>query len=116
MLNLFNIIHFSSTFCFVVKNQEKNESQQHRDLRSTLLPGRNRSCRLQVHCAWGRVIMDIKMFGVQVFKKTDRSDLISSLQQIVPKLDYDRVWSSQEWKVEAAAHDRSRRPDKTSWR
>ena len=32
------------------------------------------------------------------------------------KLDYDRAWSSQEWKAEAATHDRSGRPDKTSWR
>ena len=32
------------------------------------------------------------------------------------KLDYDRVWSSQEWKSEVTTHDRSWRPDKTSWR
>ena len=32
------------------------------------------------------------------------------------KLDYDRVWSSQEWKAEATTHDRSGQPDKTSWR
>ena len=31
------------------------------------------------------------------------------------KLDYDRVWSSQEWKSEVTAHDRSGQPDKTSW-
>ena len=32
------------------------------------------------------------------------------------KLDYDRVWSSQEWKTEATTHDRSGQPDETSWR
>ena len=32
------------------------------------------------------------------------------------KLDYDRAWSSQEWKAEAATYDRSGRPDETSWR
>ena len=31
------------------------------------------------------------------------------------KLDYDRVWSSQEWRAEATTHDRSGQPDKTSW-
>ena len=31
------------------------------------------------------------------------------------KLDYDRSWSSQEWKSEVTAHDRSGQPDKTSW-
>ena len=32
------------------------------------------------------------------------------------KLDYDRAWSSQEWKTEATTDDRSGRPDKTSCR
>ena len=30
------------------------------------------------------------------------------------KSDYDRSWSSQEWKSEVTAHVRSRKPDKTS--
>ena len=30
-------------------------------------------------------------------------------------MDYDRAWSSQEWKSEVTAHDRSRKLDKTSW-
>ena len=31
------------------------------------------------------------------------------------KLDYDRSWSSREWKSEVTAHDRSGKPDKTFW-
>ena len=31
------------------------------------------------------------------------------------KSDYDRSWSSQEWKSEAAAHDRSGKPEGISW-
>ena len=31
------------------------------------------------------------------------------------KLDYGRSWSSQEWKSEATAHDRSGKPYGTSW-
>ena len=31
------------------------------------------------------------------------------------KWDYDRSWSAQEWKSKVAAHDRSGKPDKTSW-
>ena len=31
------------------------------------------------------------------------------------KEDYDQSWSSQEWKSGAAAHDRSRKPEGTSW-
>ena len=32
------------------------------------------------------------------------------------KLDYDRVWSSQEWKAEATTHDQSGQSDRASWR
>ena len=31
------------------------------------------------------------------------------------KMDYGRAWSSQEWKSEVTAHDRSGQPVKTSW-
>ena len=31
------------------------------------------------------------------------------------KLDYVRSWPSQKWKSEFTAHDRSGKPDKTSW-
>ena len=31
------------------------------------------------------------------------------------KSDYDRSWSSQEWKSEVTAPDRSGKPDETSW-
>ena len=30
------------------------------------------------------------------------------------KLDYGRSWSSQKWKSEVTAHDRSGKPDETS--
>ena len=30
-------------------------------------------------------------------------------------MDYDRAWSSQMWKSEVTAHDRSGKLDKTSW-
>ena len=32
------------------------------------------------------------------------------------KLDYDRAWSSQEWRTETTTYDRLGRHDKTSWR
>ena len=31
------------------------------------------------------------------------------------KWDYDRSWSSQEWKSEVTTHDRSGKPDRSSW-
>ena len=33
-----------------------------------------------------------------------------------PKWDYGRCWSSQEWKSEVTANDRSGKPDETSWK
>ena len=47
-------------------------------------------------------------------ERSGQPDKLSSTDY--SKLDYDRVWSSQEWKAEATAHDRSGQPDKTSWR
>ena len=47
-------------------------------------------------------------------KETDLLESFSSTDY--SKLDYDRVWSSQEWRAEATTHDRSGQPDKTSWR
>ena len=38
------------------------------------------------------------------------------MESYYSKLDYDRAWSSQEWKAEATTYDRSGRPDKTFWR
>ena len=61
------------------------------------LRGRHRSCRLQLHWARGRDITENKILGLS---STDYS-----------KLDYDRAWSSQEWKSEVTAHDRSGQPD-----
>ena len=45
----------------------------------------------------------------------DQGNLMNSLRQIIQKLDYDRAWSSQDWKSEVTAHDRSGKLDKTSW-
>ena len=45
------------------KNQEKNVSQQNRDLWWILLPGRRRSYRLQLQWARGRDITEVKIHG-----------------------------------------------------
>ena len=46
----------------------------------------------------------------------DRSGKLDRLSPAgYSKSDYDRSWSSQEWKSEVTAHDRSGKLDKTSW-
>ena len=53
--------------------------------------------------------MDIKILRNLLQETIDRGNLGYS------KEDYGQSWSSQEWKSGAAAHDRSGKPEKTSW-
>ena len=86
--------------------QEKNESQQNQNLSvvssSTSLSQGKRYYGKQD--AWTSVVADDRSGHPDGLSSTDYS-----------KLDYDRAWSSQEWKSEVTAHDRSGQPDKTSW-
>ena len=45
--------------------------------------------------------------------RSEQNDKLSSTDY--SKEDYGQSWSSQEWKSEVTAHDRSGQPDKTSW-
>ena len=59
--------------------------------------------------------MDIKIPGksVAVDDRSGKPDRPSPAG--CSKEDCGRSWSSQEWKSGAAAHDRSGKPEKTSW-
>ena len=56
--------------------------------------------------------MDIKILEDLLQVTIDRGNLRNRHYQVE---DYDRSWSSQEWKSGAAAHDRSGKTEKTSW-
>ena len=58
--------------------------------------------------------MDIKILGNMLRETIDQGNLRPSPQGY-SKEDYGQSWSSQEWKSGASAHDRSGRPDETSW-
>ena len=58
--------------------------------------------------------MDIKILENLLQVTIDREPEKSSLPGY-SKMDYGRSWSSQEWKSEVTAHDRSGKPDETSW-
>ena len=45
----------------------------------------------------------------------ERGNLCRSSPPGYSKMDYGRSWSSQEWKSGATEHDRSGKPEKTSW-
>ena len=59
--------------------------------------------------------MDIKILENLLQVTIDRGTLRTRHHQVIQKEDYGRSWSSQEWKSGAAAHDRSGKPEKTSW-
>ena len=57
--------------------------------------------------------------STDLFEASDhhyREQFMESFSSIsYSKLDYDRAWSSQEWKSGAAEHDRSGKPEEISW-
>ena len=59
--------------------------------------------------------MDIKILENLLQVTIDRGNLRNRHHQVILKEDYGQSWSSQEWKSGAAAHDRSGKPEKTSW-
>ena len=98
------------------KTQEKNESQQNQKLMMNLI-ARTRS----VVSSSTSLSPEKRYYGKQDPWKSvvaddgsGQPDRLSSTDY--SKLDYDRAWSSQEWKTEATTYNRSGRPDKTSWR
>ena len=128
LLCLFNISHFSPTVRSAAtarrsdlkKIQEKNESQQNQKpmmnliARTPLFLSSSTSVRpgkryYRSQDPWKSVAGEDRPGQpdreTESFSSTDYS-----------RLDYDRVWSSQEWKAEVATHDRSGQLDKTSWR
>ena len=121
LLNLLNISAMS-VLQFVLlqwqnelnKNQDKNESQPNRDLWWIWQRGCQRSCRLQLHQTWGGPRMEFEILENLLQVTIDRGNLIDSPAGY-SKFDYDRSWSSQEWKSEVTAHNRSGEPDETSW-
>ena len=53
---------------------------------------------------WKSVVAEDRLGQLDRFSSTDYSEL-----------DYDRAWSSQEWKNEVTTHDRSGQHDQASW-
>ena len=53
-----------------------------------------------------------------MLEKIDQGNLVRKQRassKDYSKLDYDRAWSSQEWKASVTTHDRSGKLDKTCW-
>ena len=113
LLSLFNICHFSSTVCSAA--MAKRIQQESRDERVTAKSGpvMNLTARMPTVVSSSTSSSPRKTwYGYQDPGKSvvvdDRSRKPDRLSPAgYSKSDYDRSWSSQEWKSGAAAHDRS---------
>ena len=121
LLNLFNTSHFSSTACSdtMAKRSQQDSGAERVTAKSKLVMNLIARTPSVVSSATS-LSPGKRCYGKQDPWKSvvadDRSgqhDRLSSTD--CSKLDYDRAWSSQEWKSEVTAHDRSGQPDKTSW-
>ena len=122
LLCLFNISHFSSTVCSAAMAKRSQQDSGEERVTAKSKPVMNLIARTpSVVSPSTSLSRGKRYYGKQDPWKSvvadDRSgqpDRLSSIDY--SKLDYDRAWSSQEWKSEVTAHDRSRQPDKTSWK
>ena len=118
-LCLFNISHFSPTVLLCCNGKKISTRFRRRTNHSKiktydefLLRGRHRSCRLQLHWARWRDITENKILGDLLLQMIDEGNLINSPQQVIQNWVMTVPSSSQEWKSEVTAHDRSGQPDK----
>ena len=119
---MFNISHFNSTACTAANGKTS----------STRI--RRRTCHSKIKAydefnsenAFGRVVFTFIKHGgrtwygyqdpgesVAVDDRSGKPDRPSPSSY--SKEDYGQSWYSQEWKSGAAAHDRSGKPEETSW-
>ena len=129
LLNLFNISHFSPTVCSAAMAKRSQQDSGEERVTAKSRPMMNLIARTPSFVSSSTSVSPGKRYygnqdpwksvagedrPGQPGKETVLLESFSSTDY--SKLDYDRVWSSQEWKAEATTHDRSGQPDKTSWR
>ena len=120
-LCLFSISHFSSTVCSAAMakriQQESGEERVTAKSRHMM----NLTARMSsVVSSSTSSSPEKRWYGNQdPWKSVVVDDRSGQPDRLSPagysKLDYDRSWSSHEWKSEVTAHDRSGKPVKTSW-
>ena len=121
LLGLFNISHFSSTVCSAAMAKRVQQESGEERVTAKSRPMMNLTARMPSIVSSSNSSNPGKTwYGYQVSGKSvvedDRSGKLDRLSPTgYSKMDYGRSWSSQEWKSEAAAHDRSGKLDETSW-
>ena len=121
LLCLFNISHFSSTACTAAMAKRIQQESGEECVTAKSRPMMNLTARTpsavssSVSTNLGRTSYGYQDPG----RSVPSDDRLGKREKSSPpgysKEDYGRSWSSQEWKSGAAAHDRSGKPEKTSW-
>ena len=95
--------------------RRRAKSQQNQDLWWIWQRGYLRSCRLQLHWSWGRHGTDIKILGNLLWKTIDQGNQRVSPLQVILQMDLWSFLVFSRVKSETTTHDRSGKPDETSW-
>ena len=121
LLTLFNISHFSSTVCSAAMAKRIQQESGEERVTAKSRPMMNLTARMpSVVPSSTSSNPGKRWYGNQdPWRSVVADDRSGQPDRLSPagysKLDYGRSWSSQEWKSEAATHDRSGKPDKNSW-
>ena len=121
LLNLFNISHFSSTACTAAMAKRAQQGSREERVTAKSRPMMNLTARMPSVVSSSTSSNPVKTWhgyqdrgkSVAVDDRSGKPDKPSPTDY--SKEDHGRSWSSQEWKSGAAAHDRSRKLEKTSW-
>ena len=121
LLTLFNISHFSSTACTAAMAKRAQQESGEERVTAKSRPMMNLTARMpSVVSSSTSSNPGMTSYGYQDPGKSVASDdrsgkLEKPSQSDYTQEDYGRSWSSQEWKSGTAEHDRSGKPEKTSW-
>ena len=108
LLSLFNISHFSSTACSAAMAKRIQQESGEERVTAKSRPMMNLTARMPSVVSSSTSSNPVRTWhGYQ--------DPGKSVAVGYSKSDYDQSWSSQEWKSEVTAPDRSEKPDKNSW-
>ena len=121
LLSLFNISHYSSTICSAAMAKRVQQESGEERVTAKSRPMMNLTARMpSVVSSSTSSHPERTWYGYQDPGESVAVDYRSGKPDRpsppgYSKLDYGQSWSSQEWKSGAAAHDRSGKPDETSW-
>ena len=121
LLSLFNISHFSSTVCSAAMAKRIQQESGEELVTAKSRPMMHLTARMpSVVSSSTSSSPEKRWYGNQdPWRSVVADDQSGQPDGLFPadysKLDYDRSWSSQERKSEVTTHDRSGKPDKTSW-